>query len=179
MKKKSQLGPWISSSTVSSFVIQQIISTAGAMLLGAIVTLILAALTAAFTKGNSSGNFVDQLAHQYISRGMDQPYYVAPVLVGFALGTLSRHFFRKAGTQWLWVLPLCILLWSIYTWRTGGYGTYWQSVWDNYFGSDCEGSECAYEFFVTVPFYTSLAYSVGWLGRSLLTSRTERPAQDD
>jgi hypothetical protein len=38
------------------------------------------------------------------------------------------------------------------TWRTGGFRPYWKDVWNNYFGLDCGGSECAYEFFVTVPF---------------------------
>ena len=174
MDKESQSMRWISGSAVPSFVLQQIISTVGAVLVGIIASLILAALTAAFTKNTSGGNFGDRMVDQPVFKGVGQPYYLMLVLAGFILGALSRRFFRTRGAAGVWVLPLCILLWNIFTWKTGGYGTYWQGVWDNYFGSNCPGSECLYEFFVTVPFYTSIAYSLGWLVWGLVASKTKR-----
>jgi hypothetical protein len=37
----------------------------------------------------------------------------------------------------------------------------YDSTWDTYFGKGCGGSECLYELFLTAPFYTSVAYSIG------------------
>ena len=161
---------------IPSFVIQEIISTAGVVLLGIIVSAILAALTASFTKNTSGGNFVDQMVDQPIFERVGQPYYLMLLLAGFTLGALGRRFSRTREAAWVWVLPFCILLWNIFTWKTGGYGAYWQGVWDNYFGSDCGGSECLYEFLVTVPFYTSLTYSLGWLISGLVAPKASRTA---
>jgi hypothetical protein len=39
----------------------------------------------------------------------------------------------------------------------------YDSSWDTYFGSRCGGSECLYQFFLTIPLYAALAYSIGAL----------------
>jgi hypothetical protein len=159
------------SKLIASFMLQQVISTAGAMLLGVLATMILATLTAVFAKGSHPGDFLDLVVDQYIVKGVDQPYYPMLILAGFTLGSLNLLFFRTRTAVWVWVLPLCILLWNIFTWETGGHAGYWQDVWANYFSSNCGSSECLYELFVTVPFYVSSAYSIGWLVTGLVASK--------
>jgi hypothetical protein len=167
----------MSSSALTNFVLQQIISTVGVVLLTTVVALIPAILIAAFTKNTSGGNFGDHVVGQPLFKvATNDSCPLVSVLTGFILGTLSRRFFRTWSAAWVWVLPLCVLLWGISTWQTGGYGSYWHDVWDNYFGSNCGSSECLYEFFVTVPFYTSLAYSLGWLAWGLVAAKTKRTA---
>jgi hypothetical protein len=45
-----------------------------------------------------------------------------------------------------------VLSWNLLTWEGPPGSTrtavYWVNVWSNHFGSDCDGSECMYEFFV-------------------------------
>jgi hypothetical protein len=69
-----------------------------------------------------------------------------------------------------------VLSWNLLTWEGPPGSTrtavYWVNVWSNYFGSDCDGSECMYEFFVgPIPFYTSVAYSLGPVAARLVRSR--------
>jgi len=174
MKKEPQFKSWIADNAIPSFVLHQIISTVGVVLVATVAMLIPAMLIAAFTKNTSGGNFVDHVVGQPLFKlGTNDSYPVLSVLIGFILGALSHRVFRTRGAAWVWILPLCILLWNILTWNTGGYGTYWRGVWDNYFGSNCGGSECLYEFFVTVPFYTSSAYSLGWLIWGLVSWKTK------
>ncbi len=164
----------ISKSGPASFAVQQVVSTAGVLVLGFVLTLLLALLTAAVTPNHPRGNFVDHMVDQFVFIGFNPPYYFTPILVALILGGISRHFFSTRSAAWVWILPLGILLWNTFTWETGGYGTYWQGVWNNYFGSDCGSSECLYELFVTVPFYTSVAYSFGWLVLGIVAAKRQR-----
>jgi len=151
-----------------SFLIQQLVSTVGAMIVGHLAGIIPAVLIAAVTKNTSGGNWVDHIADQPILRTVEEPYFAFPVITAFALGILSHRYFRSSSAVWVWVLPAIILVWNLFTWKTGGFHPYWPDVWNNYFGSDCGSSECVYELFVTAPFYTSLAYTLGWITKRAL-----------
>jgi hypothetical protein len=160
-----------------SFLVQQLVSTAGAMVVGTLAGFIPAVLVSAVTKNTSGGNWVDHIADQPLLRVVGEPYFAFPVIAGFLLGVLSHRFFRSSSAAWVWVLPTIILVWNLFTWRNGGYRAYWPDVWDNYFGSHCGSSECLYEVFVTAPFYTSLAYTLGWIARRTMTLFKALPAK--
>lgn len=152
------------------FLFQQLASTAGAMVVGIIAGIIPAVLSSAVTKNTSGGNWVDHVADQPILRAVGEPYFALPVVAGILLGIFSSRFFRSSSAAWVWVLPTIILVWNLFTWQNGGYRHYWPDVWNNYFGSQCGSSECLYENFVTAPFYTSLAYTLGWIARRSMTA---------
>ena len=158
--------------TLPSFLVQQLVSTVGAMIVGNIVVIIPAVLVAAVTKNTSGGNWADQLADQQILRAGGEPHFVFPVLAAFVFGLVSHRYSRSLSAMWVWVLPLIIFVWNLFTWKNGGFRPYWPDVWNNYFGSDCGSSECLYELFVTAPFYTSLAYTLGWLAKRALQKST-------
>jgi hypothetical protein len=148
--------------TLPSFLIQQLVSTAGAMLVGLLAGIVPAVVVAAATGKTSGGNWADHIVDNGVLRAAEEPYFVFPILAAFGFGVLSHRYSLSRSALWVWVFPAVILLWNVFTWRNGGFRPYWPDVWNNYFGSDCGSSECAYEFFVTAPFYTSLAYTLGW-----------------
>jgi hypothetical protein len=127
-----------------------------------VAALIPAVLIAMATKNTSGGNWADHLAQERILHAVEGPYFVFPILAACVFGALSRRYSRSLAARWVWVFPAAVLLWNVFTWRNGGYRPYWPDVWNNYFGPHCGSSECAYELFVTAPFYTSFAYTFGW-----------------
>jgi hypothetical protein len=84
-----------------------------------------------------------------------------PIVCGFYFG---RRFYRKLPTItafFAWVLPGVFLTYSAVSWQHTM--AQYDSTWSTYFGKDCGGSECLYQLFLTGPFYTSVAYSLGAL----------------
>ena len=151
---------WITSAVVPSFLIQLVIATIGAMIVGLVAALILSTLVAAITKNTSGGNFIDHVVAQPFLAWAD----LVIVFSAFALGTLARRVFRSRAAAFVWIFPAIILVWNLLTWEGAGTistRTYWIDVLNNYF-AHCGSSECLYKVFVTVPFYTSVAYSFGW-----------------
>ena len=175
MPKKSQTrarSRWITDAAVPSFVLQLAVSTVGAVLTATLVVMLPAVLLTIITRNNSTGNFGDHLVAQPILILLNEPYFALPVAAAFSLGTLSHRFFRSSSLgAWIWIVPMIILLGSIATWKSDGTRPYWRDVWNNYFSSQCGNSECAYEWLVTAPFYTSLAYATGWISRNLTRQR--------
>jgi F0F1-type ATP synthase membrane subunit c/vacuolar-type H+-ATPase subunit K len=160
---------WLPNNPLLSFVLQQLMSTIGSLLLGTALVLVPALLTAALRRNSSGGNFIDHVVEQPSFRwaGRNQVFVVA----GLILGLLSVRFFQRRSAAWVWVLPLLVLIWNIFSWKNGGYRPYWPDVWDNYFGSHCSASECLYELFVTTLFYASVAYTFGWLVATYFSKR--------
>jgi len=107
-----------------SFLIQQIASTAGAMVVGTLAGIIPAILIAAVTKNTSGGNWADHIADQSVLRAVGEPYFALPVVAGFFLGVLSSRFFRSSSAAWVWVLPTIILVWNLLSWHNGGHLPY-------------------------------------------------------
>ena len=158
---------WLLDSAIAAFAIQLLISTIGAIFTGLIIVLIPAILLAAITKNRSGGNFADHVVAQPLFILLNEPFFIAPIVAGFMLGLFGRRFFRSASAAWVWTVPMVILICSAATWRTGGFHPYWSDVRNNFFGSKCGSSECAYEWLITAPFYTSVAYSLGWTIKNL------------
>ena len=152
--------------TLPAFFVHLAASTLGAAVVGFVTAFLLAGLTALVTKNTSGGNWADHVSDQFILKVAGEPYFLFPVLAGIAFGALSYGYSRSSSAAWVWVLPTIALVWNVLTWKNGG-APYWPDVWDNYFGSGCSGSECLYELFVTMPFYTALAYSAGWIARRI------------
>jgi hypothetical protein len=154
-------------SFVLSLSVQQIIATVGAMLLGIAAVYILGLMVAAFTKNiHPAGNIVDRMVDLWFVRvGGDGPYFVGPILAGFFFGICGRKQFGSRAGAYVWIIPAGYFLLNILRWHAWGSLPWWRALWNDFFSSDCGNSECYYEFFVTGPLYTSVAYAVGWLVR--------------
>ncbi len=148
--------------TFGNFVAQQLLSTVGAMMAGIVAAAIPAISIASVTKNNSGGNWIDHTVSQPILRATGEPLFVFPIFAAVLFGFLSWRRRWSSSALWVWVLPLVNLIFNVFTWRTGGFHQYWPDVWNDFFGSQCGSSECAYEVFVTAPTYTSAAYALGY-----------------
>lgn len=147
--------------TVRDYVVQTLLATLGSILTGTLVPLLLACMTAAFTGNNSGGNFLDHIVEQKVAGFGGEPYFATPIIAGLVFGWLGSGWFRSQLGRWVWLIPAALLAWNVFTWQPGPTRPYWHDVWVNYFGHDCGSSECLYELFVTAPFYTSIAYTLG------------------
>jgi hypothetical protein len=157
---------------IPSFLIQLVISTIGAILIGVLVVLIVALLIADVRSNPFQGSLMERAVDQPIFRiGADNPYFTGPVVVSFLFGAFSRRFFRTRSALWVWVLPTLVLLVDILTWQSHSSRSRWADVWANYFGSSCGDTECLGELLVTAPFYTSVAYTLGWIASGLSQQR--------
>jgi len=158
-----------------SLSVQQVIATVGAMLLGIAVVDILGLIVAAFTKNiHPAGNIVDRMVDLWFVRvGGDGPYFVGPILAAFFLGSWSRKRFGFKAGAYVWIIPTSYMLLNMLRWHSWGSIPWWRALWDDFFSSDCGNSGCFYEFFVTGPFYTSLAYTIGWLVKRQTKHRPE------
>jgi hypothetical protein len=149
-----------------SFVVQQAISTVGAGLLGSAIIVLLAFLLAALQSG---GHLVDRMVDGQLFRlGTESPYFAAPVLTAFILGALSHRLFGSRAALWVWALPTLILVLNVLMWKSSTPRSNLEDALANLFSGDCGDSECLYELFVTAPFYTSVAYTMGWIIRSMM-----------
>ncbi len=161
---------WIDGA-LPSFVVQLVLSTVGAVLLGIVLVLVPALVIAAVTKPPGS-SLIDRMVDQSLFRvGVDNPYFAGPILAGFILGVLSHRWFRSSSAPWVWLLPAMILAFNVATWKSHIARSNFSDAWANYFTSDCGASECLYEILITAPFYTSVAYTVGWIAKAVARPR--------
>ena len=157
-------------SSILEFVIQSIVATLGAFVLGAFGGLVPSIVVALLTKNHGPGNFVDHLVDQRVFRVLiDNPYFLAPIVVAFVLGLLSNRVWKTNSGFWVWLLQTLILVWNVFSWKSYTSRSNLADAWANYFGSDCGASDCLYEVLVTAPFYTSVAYSLGWIAMRVLS----------
>jgi len=158
---------WITVTGVSSFIAQLVIATVGAMLVGMLAAVI-TALPIAFLRHAPNGSVVDRVLDQPLFKlGADNPYFAGPVLTGFIFGWTSHRFFVSRTAAWVWIVPALVLAWNLVTWKSYSPLPHWADVRANFFTSNCGDSDCLYELVVTGPFYTSVAYTVGWIARNL------------
>jgi hypothetical protein len=106
----------------------------------------------------------------FISKVIDGPVPLAAIIAGFWIGRLCNRWLPSRTALFSWIPPAVFLTWNAWVWQKSM--SIYDSTWDTYFGSNCGGSECLYQLFLTVPFYTALAYSAG----ALTTRKTRRPA---
>ena len=98
----------------------------------------------------------------------EKPYFPVQIISALILGWLLGRTLRHRSTVWVWVLPLAILGYSLVTARvlipTSVFASpgVFQSRFSHYFGSGCQpAAHCLDQLLVTMPFYSSLAYSMG------------------
>jgi len=90
------------------------------------------------------------------------PYSPICLLSAFIIASVVVRRRPDIEATLVWVIPLALLIIGVFSWnRYPGQADWWKDMWDNYFGRNCGGSECVYEFMVTEPFFTSLAYTLG------------------
>ena len=103
------------------------------------------------------------------------PYYPIQIALGLYLGWKLSCRLRHKSMVWIWMVPLVILFYSVVTFtperksvlehpRPG------QTRLSHYFGWGCQPTtHCLDQLLVTMPFYVSVAYSVGaWMARKSL-----------
>jgi len=98
----------------------------------------------------------------------ESPYFPVQINFAFILGWLLGRVLRHRSMVWVWVLPLAILCYSVATasvlnptsvFASPGAG---QSRFSHYFGWGCRpANHCLDQLLITMPFYSSLAYSLG------------------
>src|SRR6266436_5137232 len=98
----------------------------------------------------------------------EKPYFPVQIIFGLILGWLVGRALRHRSMVWVWVLPMAILCYSLVTARvlipTSVFARpgVFQSRFSHYFGWDCQPSaRCFDQLLITMPFYSSLAYSMG------------------
>lgn len=119
--------------------------------------------------------FLLLFGHSYSQRTFysivsEKPYFPVQITFALILGWLLGRTLRHRSMVWVWVLPLAILGYSLATatilipeWTSvlarPGVG---QSRFSHYFGWGCRPAErCLDQLLITMPFYSSLAYSMG------------------
>jgi hypothetical protein len=96
------------------------------------------------------------------------PYFSVQIIFALILGWLLGRVLRHRSIVWVWMLPLAILCYSVASAKvlnptsvlaSPGIG---QSRFSHYFGWGCRPADrCLDELLITMPFYSSLAYSLG------------------
>jgi hypothetical protein len=108
----------------------------------------------------------------FYSMVSEKPYFPVQIIFALLLGWLLGSALRHRSMVWVWVLPFAILCYSLITatvlipeWTSvlarPGVGQSWFS---HYFGRGCQpAAHCLDQLLITMPFYSSLAYSIGAL----------------
>jgi hypothetical protein len=98
----------------------------------------------------------------------EKPYFPVQIIFGLVIGWLVGRALRHRSMVWVWVLPLAILCYSLVTARvlipTSVFARpgVFQSRFSHYFGWGCRpAAHCLDQLLITMPFYSSLAYSMG------------------
>jgi hypothetical protein len=97
----------------------------------------------------------------FIGRATSEPIWLPEIIVGFWLGRVVFNRIPSKIALFAWIPPAVFLAFSAGNWQRTM--SVYDSTWNTYFGSQCGGSECLYQLFLTAPFYTGIAYSLGAL----------------
>ena len=101
----------------------------------------------------------------------ENPFYPVQIVAGLYFGWLLGRRLQHRSMLWIWVLPLAILA---YAFATKPVHSPWASVFERpitfqdrlsyYFGHGCQArARCLDQLLITMPFYASVAYSLGAL----------------
>jgi hypothetical protein len=143
------------------FIAHSAMATMGSLIGGVALGFLCSLFAALWSSG--AGNIVDRAADSWFFRHLvDNPYFLVPVFVSFCVGFFVFRFSRHSSGAWAWLLPFAILLLNIVP---SLFRSSTHDVVQSYFGRGCGSDECLDQLFFTAPFYTSVAYSLGWLSR--------------
>jgi hypothetical protein len=111
----------------------------------------------------------------------ENPFYPVQIVAGLYFGWLLGRRFQHKAMLWIWVLPLAILSYFLIVtpvWTSVLAGTSTIGVrLSHYFGWGCQPrARCLDQLVVTMPFYASVAYSLGAL---LARNAYMKARQDD
>jgi hypothetical protein len=103
----------------------------------------------------------------------ETPYFPVQIALGLYCGWLIARRFHHRAMRYVWMLPLMLLIYAMLELPpfTPEFSSvlaqagHEKSVFSRYLGWGCNPRErCLDQLFVTMPFYTSVSYSVGaWL----------------
>jgi hypothetical protein len=159
---------------IFSFLVHSAAATAGSLFVGFVSGLLIALAISPFSAG--TGNIVDRAVDSWFFRHcVDNPYFMTSILSAVCLGFMSHRFSKSQAAVWVWLLPTAVLMFNLLPSVLSSPSAA-KNAWINYFSRDCGGTECLGELLVTAPFYTSLAFTFGWLTRNWLPApeRSER-----
>ena len=94
------------------------------------------------------------------------PYYLFPLLVGFAVGYLSYLQFRGSYRYWVWILPAAYVLYSLLAWKASNQGT-WSDALTHFFGP-VPYPQNRDQLDTSTWLYMAMAYSLGALTQRLI-----------
>jgi hypothetical protein len=153
------------------FIVHSVIATVGAFFGGTVLGFLLALPIGLFSSG--PGNIVDRVSDSWIIRySFKEPYFALPALTALFLGFISHRLSRSRSGAFSWIVPSAVLLCTILPRLVSSPA---QESWiiDNLFSAGCGSTECLYELFITAPFCTSVAYTIGWLAEFLIGRNVE------
>ena len=141
------------------FLVQLFSATVGSIAIGGTVGFLLSLPIGFFSF--QSGSIVDLAVESgFFRHFVDGPYFLTSILAAIFLGAWSFHFAPKSpSASWVWVVPALLLLQHLRPWSFRSQDL--SIAWNDLFGPNCGNTECLMELFVTAPFFTSIAYSVG------------------
>jgi hypothetical protein len=111
----------------------------------------------------------------------ENPFYPVQVITGLYFGWLLGRRLQDRSMLWIWILPLAILAYALATIPLVSpymsvllHPDSVQARVSFYFGWGCKPRErCFDQLFITMPFYASVAYSLGaLLARNTSVKRT-------
>lgn len=153
------------------FVLHQLVGTWGIAFIAAF------GLSSLFDLVPNFGNWKPSMASvEWVLTG--NPFYPVQILAGLCIGWLLSRRLHHRSMLWIWILPLSILVYVLvaepaflpWTSMLARPGTI-QSRLSYYFGWGCRPQErCLDQLAITMPFYASVAYSLGAL-RARTSSR--------
>jgi hypothetical protein len=153
--------------SIAIFIAHSAIATVGCLVAGIALSFSFSLLIALWSSG--AGNIVDRAGDTwFFSHLVDNPYFLVPVVFSSCMGFFAFRFSKHSSAAWAWVVPCTILLLNIVVSMLNSPA---KAVMQDYFGRGCGNDECLVQLFFTAPFYTSVAYSLGWLSRRWLSKR--------
>ena len=144
--------------SVTRYSLHLLIAVVGSMLLGAVAAFLLVMVWGAASRS------ADALAIRWALLHRPFPFQLVAALLLGAL--VARRLSSLRLARWIWVAPAVMLFIRLCSWTPYSNLTS-ETAWQHFFGP-CLRPYCPDQFTVTLPFYVSLAYVVGYLGRTAL-----------
>src|SRR5712691_5847458 len=110
------------------------------------------------------------------------PYFPLQIIEGLLIGYMMHRRFKHAAIFWTWVLPLLWLMCFFFSAPQSVLGSTWIARLDHFFGNGCNvrmTPHCYDQISTTLPFYASLAYSLGAWGHKIGLFHFEHPAASE
>jgi hypothetical protein len=119
-------------------------------------------------------------AHYYHWILTETPYFPVQIAVGLSLGWLLGYKLRHQSMLWMWILPGAILGYAVvaiptlFPALTSQVAQPSQTPLSHYFGWGCRPeNHCIDQLAITLPFYCSVAYSIG----ALMSQKMTKPSR--